>query len=53
MTATLIHSFNWALPTGQLPEKLNMEEAFGLTLQRADPLVVHPIPRLEAQVYGG
>lgn len=53
MTAALIHSFNWALPTGQTPENLNMEEAFGLTLQRADPLVVHPIPRLEAQVYGG
>nr|AIY22747.1 flavonoid 3'-hydroxylase [Iochroma calycinum] len=52
MTATLIHSFNWDLPNGQLPEKLNMEEAYGLTLQRADPLVVHPRPRLEAQVYG-
>ncbi|XP_059303698.1 flavonoid 3'-monooxygenase [Lycium ferocissimum] len=52
MTATLIHSFNWNLPSGQLPEKLNMEEAFGLTLQRADPLTVHPSPRLEAQVYG-
>nr|AGT55835.1 flavonoid 3'-hydroxylase [Lycium ruthenicum] len=51
MTATLIHSFNWNLPSGQLPEKLNMEEAFGLTLQRADPLTVHPSPRLEAQVY--
>ncbi|KAM3380811.1 flavonoid 3'-monooxygenase [Capsicum galapagoense] len=53
MTATLVHSFNWALPSGQLPEKLNMEEAYGLTLQRADPLVVNPSPRLEAQVYVG
>ncbi|NP_001312090.1 flavonoid 3'-monooxygenase [Nicotiana tabacum] len=53
ITATLIHAFNWDLPIGQSSEKLNMEEAFGLTLQRADPLVVHPGLRLEAQAYIG
>ncbi|OVA00792.1 Cytochrome P450 [Macleaya cordata] len=52
MTATLVHAFNWDLPEGQLAEKLNMEEAYGLTLQRASPLMVHPKPRLAAHVYG-
>nr|CAD1837903.1 unnamed protein product [Ananas comosus var. bracteatus] len=39
MTATLVHAFDWTLPDGQPPEKLDMEEAYGLTLQRAVPLV--------------
>ncbi|KAI3970821.1 hypothetical protein MKX01_024468 [Papaver californicum] len=51
MTATLIHGFNWELPEGQVIGKLNMDEAYGLTLQRASPLMVHPKPRLEAHVY--
>ncbi|KAL5987816.1 cytochrome P450 [Asimina triloba] len=51
MTATLIHAFNWALPQGQFPEKLDMEEAYGLTLQRAVPLRLQPKPRLPAHVY--
>ncbi|KAK1386749.1 Flavonoid 3'-hydroxylase [Heracleum sosnowskyi] len=32
-------------------ENLNMDEAYGLTLQRAVPLMVHPSPRLAQQVY--
>nr|QVX18578.1 flavonoid 3' hydroxylase 1 [Liquidambar formosana] len=52
LTATLVHAFDWDLPEGQFPEKLNMEEAYGLTLQRAAPLVVHPRPRLSPNVYG-
>lgn len=51
LTATLVHAFNWELPEGQLPEKLNMEEAYGLTLQRAAPLMVHPQLRLAPHVY--
>ncbi|XAR63793.1 Flavonoid 3'-monooxygenase [Bertholletia excelsa] len=51
LTATLIHAFDWTLPDGQLPEKLNMDEAYGLTLQRAAPLMVYPRPRLEAHLY--
>ncbi|KAL3838997.1 hypothetical protein ACJIZ3_023588 [Penstemon smallii] len=51
LTATLIHAFDFELANGQLPENLNMEEAYGLTLQRADPLMVHPKPRLEPHVY--
>ncbi|XP_058080433.1 flavonoid 3'-monooxygenase [Magnolia sinica] len=52
MTATLVHAFNWALPEGQVAEKLNMDEAYGLTLQRAVPLTLRPLPRLEPHVYG-
>ncbi|XP_052179859.1 flavonoid 3'-monooxygenase [Diospyros lotus] len=52
VTATLIHAFDWALPEGQEPEKLNMDEAYGLTLQRAVPLMVHPRPRLAGHAYG-
>ncbi|KAK3028038.1 hypothetical protein RJ639_038759 [Escallonia herrerae] len=51
LTATLLHAFNWDLPEGQMAEKLDMEEAYGLTLQRAAPLMVHPRPRLAPNVY--
>ncbi|MQM20219.1 hypothetical protein Taro_053234, partial [Colocasia esculenta] len=50
-TATLIHGFDWAMPAGQAPEKLDMEEAYGLTLQRAVPLRLRPVPRLHHHVY--
>lgn len=46
LTATLVHSFHWALPNGLLPSKLNMDEASGLTLRRAQPLVAHPRPSI-------
>ena len=51
ITATLIQGFDWALPDGRMGQKLDMEEAAGLTLERAVPLVVHPIPRLAQDVY--
>uniref|UniRef100_A0A2P2MYI4 Flavonoid 3'-monooxygenase n=1 Tax=Rhizophora mucronata TaxID=61149 RepID=A0A2P2MYI4_RHIMU len=51
LTATLAHAFDWELADGLMPEKLNMEEAYGLTLQRAKPLMVHPKPRLSPQAY--
>lgn len=53
LTATLVQAFNWELPEGKSAEKLNMDEAYGLTLQRADPLMVHPRPRLAAHLYQG
>lgn len=52
MTATLVHAFDWALVDGMTPDKLNMEEAYGLTLQRAVPLMVQPAPRLLPSAYG-
>ncbi|XP_023007386.1 flavonoid 3'-monooxygenase [Cucurbita maxima] len=51
LTASLVHSFDWALPSGLSPGELNMDEAFGLTLRRAQPLVAHPRPRLSPGVY--
>ncbi|KAG5232949.1 flavonoid 3'-monooxygenase [Salix suchowensis] len=51
LTASLIHAFDWDLADGVVPEKLNMDEAYGLTLQRAVPLMVHPRPRLSPKVY--
>lgn len=51
LTATLAHAFDWSLADGLQHEKLNMDEAYGLTLQRAAPLIVHPRPRLSAQAY--
>nr|VDD34316.1 unnamed protein product [Brassica oleracea] len=52
LTATLVHGFEWELARGVTPEKLNMEETYGITLQRAVPLVVHPKPRLDMSAYG-
>nr|AAG49298.1 putative flavonoid 3'-hydroxylase [Callistephus chinensis] len=51
LIATLVQTFDWELANGLDPEKLNMEEAYGLTLQRAEPLMVHPRPRLSPHVY--
>ncbi|XP_078430203.1 cytochrome P450 superfamily protein [Wolffia australiana] len=51
LTATLVHAFDWELPPGLTPEKLDMEEAYGLTLQRAVPLNVRPVPRLNKDAY--
>lgn len=51
LTASLVQAFDWDLKHGLIPEKLNMDEAYGLTLQRAEPLMVHPRPRLAQHVY--
>ncbi|KAL6514747.1 Cytochrome P450 [Orobanche gracilis] len=50
ITATLIHAFDFELPDGLQREKLDMEEEFGISLQRAVPLLVHPMPRLAPHV---
>jgi flavonoid 3'-monooxygenase len=50
-SATLVHAFDWELPAGQTPDKLDMEEAFTLLLQRATPLMVQPVPRLLPSAY--
>ncbi|KAK1265210.1 Flavonoid 3'-monooxygenase [Acorus gramineus] len=46
MMATLVHGFDWAVDG-----KVDMEEAYGITLQRAVPLTAWASPRLEAHVY--
>ncbi|XP_057505550.1 cytochrome P450 76C3-like [Actinidia eriantha] len=45
---TLVHSFDWRLPSGV---ELDMNEAFGLVLQKAVPLSAVVISRLETSVY--
>ncbi|XP_062203791.1 flavonoid 3'-monooxygenase CYP75B3 [Phragmites australis] len=52
MTATLVHALDWDLADGVTADKLDMEEAYGLTLQRAVPLMVRPVPRLLPSAYG-
>uniref|UniRef100_A0A0G7ZNZ0 Cytochrome P450 CYP75A14v2 n=3 Tax=Picea TaxID=3328 RepID=A0A0G7ZNZ0_PICGL len=46
---SLIHAFNWDLPPNQ--DGLNMDEAFGLALQKAVPLVAKASPRLPLHLY--
>jgi len=50
--AALIHAFDWALPGAQTAEKIDMEELFGISLQKAVPLMAHPVPRLARKAYG-
>ncbi|XP_031268379.1 flavonoid 3',5'-hydroxylase 2-like [Pistacia vera] len=45
---TLVHSFDWKLPHGV---ELNMDEAFGLALQKAVPLEATVSPRLAPNAY--
>ena len=46
---TLVHSFDWKLPNGV--DQLNMDEAFGLALQKAVPLSAIVSPRLALSAY--
>ncbi|XP_077214503.1 geraniol 8-hydroxylase-like [Tasmannia lanceolata] len=46
MLASLLQSFNWKLPDGMKPETLDMEEKFGVTLQKAIPLLAIPSKRI-------
>ncbi|KAM3687182.1 hypothetical protein ACB098_10G060900 [Castanea mollissima] len=40
--ASLIHFFDWSLPHGYDPEKLDMSEKFGVTLKKEQPLYLIP-----------
>ncbi|KDP20096.1 hypothetical protein JCGZ_05865 [Jatropha curcas] len=44
--AQLVHCFDWELPNGLLPGELDMNEKFGLSLPRANHLLVVPKYRL-------
>ena len=44
--ASLIQVFDWSLPHGNDPEKLDMSEKFGVTLQKEQPL--HLIPKVRS-----
>ncbi|KAK9276156.1 hypothetical protein L1049_005687 [Liquidambar formosana] len=43
MLGSLIHSFDWKLEDGVKHEDMNMEDKFGITLQKAQPLRAVPI----------
>ncbi|KAJ9129034.1 hypothetical protein P3X46_034194 [Hevea brasiliensis] len=44
MLASLIHSFDWKLEGGVLPPEMDMEDKFGITIGKDQPLRVIPIP---------
>ncbi|XP_043722163.1 flavonoid 3',5'-hydroxylase 2-like [Telopea speciosissima] len=46
---TLVHAFDWKVPGGA--DALNMDEAFGLALQKAVPLAAMVTPRLAPTAY--
>ncbi|GAB4834283.1 hypothetical protein Ancab_039964 [Ancistrocladus abbreviatus] len=46
MLGSLIHSFNWKLENGAAPESMDMDDKFGITLQKAQPLRANPSPRI-------
>ncbi|PSR91016.1 Cytochrome P450 CYP736A12 like [Actinidia chinensis var. chinensis] len=46
VVAQLMHCFDWELPDGMLPSKLDMTEEFGLVTARANHLVAIPTYRL-------
>lgn len=48
LLGTLVHSFNWMLPNRV---EMNMDEAFGLTLQKAAPFSAIVSPRLLPDAY--
>ncbi|CAI0403671.1 unnamed protein product [Linum tenue] len=43
--ATLVHGFEWSLPAGMVAEDLDMDEKYGVTLMKLNPLVLIPTPR--------
>ncbi|KAI6698041.1 hypothetical protein NL676_018160 [Syzygium grande] len=44
MLGSLINIFNWRLEEGVTPENMNMEDKFGMAIQRAKSLKAVPIP---------
>nr|BAJ16328.1 flavonoid 3',5'-hydroxylase [Antirrhinum kelloggii] len=46
---SLVHSFDWKLPEGV--KEMNLDEAFGLALQKAVPLAAMVTPRLPSNCY--
>lgn len=49
--ANLLHGFVWRLPEGVNPKDLDMEEIFGLSNPKKNPLVVFAKPRLAPHLY--
>ncbi|CAO2815851.1 unnamed protein product [Amaranthus hypochondriacus] len=45
MLATLLQSYNWKLEDGIIPKDLDMNEKFGITLQKVKPLQLVPVAK--------
>ncbi|KAL5722177.1 hypothetical protein ACHQM5_005727 [Ranunculus cassubicifolius] len=48
--AQLVHCFDLELPDGVLPRDMDMKELFGMTMRKANPLLVVPVYRLQTDV---
>ncbi|KAI6702227.1 hypothetical protein NL676_011363 [Syzygium grande] len=44
MLGSLINAFNWRLEDGVTPGKMNMEDKYGITVQRAQPVKAVAVP---------
>ncbi|PON58362.1 Cytochrome P450, E-class, group I [Parasponia andersonii] len=42
IVASLIHSFDWSLPQGMIPNDIDMAEKFGLAMRMEQPLLLIP-----------
>ncbi|KAI8537513.1 hypothetical protein RHMOL_Rhmol09G0029500 [Rhododendron molle] len=49
--ANLVHGFKWGLPDNVKPEDVDMEEEYGLTTHRKNPIVAVVEPQLSAHLY--
>ncbi|KAG6534095.1 hypothetical protein ZIOFF_007979 [Zingiber officinale] len=49
--ANLLHGFRWNLPAGKKAEELSMEEIFGLSTPKKEPLLVVVEPKLPVHLY--
>jgi len=49
--ATLFQTFEWSLPAGERFQDLDMTEEFGISVPRANTLLLHAIPRLSLELY--
>ncbi|ESQ51635.1 hypothetical protein EUTSA_v10016531mg [Eutrema salsugineum] len=45
IVASLLYFFHWKLPNGVVPEDLDMDETFGLTLHKTNPLHAVPVKK--------
>lgn len=49
--ASLLHAFDWSLPSGMTPDMLDMTDGLGLTPPMSIPLVAVAKPRLPSHLY--
>ncbi|KAL2893557.1 Cytochrome P450 76AD1 [Bienertia sinuspersici] len=45
MLGSLLHGFNWKVENGLRPEAIDMNDKFGVTIQKAQPLRIIPTPK--------